>query len=71
MVDSETKLNFIDNKLALSVKEAAELTGIGLGTMYQLIHAKGFPAIKLGKKVIIVKSKLEEWLINNIGQQIN
>lgn len=57
-----------DEKLTLTVTEAAKLTGIGLNKMYELVNSKGFPAIRTGRKILIVRRKYTEWLEENIGK---
>lgn len=55
-------------KLTINIKECAELLGIGEQRMREIVHIKDFPAIKSGNRWLIVESKVEEWLINNIGK---
>lgn len=56
-----------DEKLTISVKEAAEMMGIGLNNMYELVHSNGFPVVTIGRKKFIIKSKFVEWLEMSIG----
>lgn len=58
-----------DGKLTLTVEEAAKQTGLGINKMYELVNAKGFPAISVGRRKLIVKSKFIEWLEDNIGKR--
>lgn len=51
-----------NEKLTLSVKEAAELMGIGLSQMYTLTHRADFPAIKVGKRILIPRKRFVEWV---------
>lgn len=55
-------------KKTMRVKEFAEAYGIGMNNAYQIIHAQGFPKIMLGKKILIITSKVDEWIENNIGR---
>lgn len=52
----------MEEKLTLTVKEASEMTGIGVSQMYILTRRADFPAIHLGRKVLILRSGLETWL---------
>ncbi len=52
----------MEEKLTLTVKEASEMTGIGVAQMYTLTRREDFPAIRLGRKVLILRSGLETWL---------
>lgn len=50
-----------------TIKELAVVMGISEGKARQLSHAKGFPCITLGSKKLIVASKLDTWIEENIG----
>lgn len=49
-------------KLTLTVPELAKTLGVGLNAAYDLIHIQGFPVIKIGKRYVIPKTGLDEWL---------
>lgn len=55
-------------KKTLTIKELAEVLQISENKARQLTYAKDFPVIVLGKTRLIVKSKLDEWLENNLGE---
>lgn len=57
-------------KLAINVKELAQLLGIGVNAAYDLIHVQGFPVIKTGKRYIIPLSALNKWL-DEAGGEFN
>ena len=59
----------LEERLTLTVEEAAKQTGLGINKMYELVNAKGFPAITVGRKKLIIKSKFIEWLEDNIGKR--
>lgn len=56
-----------DNKIGITVEEAAKLLGIGRNLMLKLVTVEGFPAIKFKRKIIINKSKLQQWFDENCG----
>lgn len=49
-------------KLVISVPEAAQLLGISASKMYEIVRIQGFPAIRVGKRVLVNAKKLESWL---------
>lgn len=49
-------------KLVLSVPEAAEVLGISKSKMYEIVRIKGFPAVRVGKRVLVNAKRLETWL---------
>ena len=50
------------DKLALSVREAGKLLGIGRGTIYTAVNEGKIPAVKFGKRTLIPTKGLQEWL---------
>lgn len=57
-----------NDKLGITVDEAAKLLGIGRNLMLELVKLDGFPAIKFKRKIIINRKKLQEWFDQNYGQ---
>ena len=58
----------MDNKLALSVSEAADILSISRPTVYELMRRKDFPAFKLGKRTLISRAGLEAWIEAQVEQ---
>ncbi len=46
-------------KIALSIEEAADYTGIGRNTLRKLVEWDKLPVLKVGRKVLIKKDILE------------
>lgn len=57
----------MQDKKLITVKEFASEYSLGMNKAYEIVHAKDFPMIKFGTKILIIKDKIEEWLENNIG----
>ena len=55
------------NKLALSVKEAAEALGVSRQTLSTYIKREGLPAAKINGRVLIPKDAFEKWLNSRTG----
>lgn len=49
-------------RLALSVREAADLSGLGRTRIYAAISSRELPSIKFGKRRLIRRAALDEWL---------
>lgn len=58
---SEKSLFEIDKMEWLSLKQASKLYPIGLGTFYKY-KQNGLPVRRLGRKLLIKKSELDEWI---------
>ncbi len=50
----------------LSIREAADLLGLKVPTLYKKICSKTIPYIKLGGRVLFKESTLEEWVNSHI-----
>jgi excisionase family DNA binding protein len=55
------------NKKLITVKEFAKEYGIGTNKAYEMVNSKGFPVVKLGRKLLVIKDKVDEFLYNNVG----
>lgn len=51
-----------DNKLTLSVGEAAKLLGIGRNLCYDRVKKGEIPVIKLGRRLLVPRKALEKLL---------
>ena len=48
--------------LMLSVPEMATALGISRAGAYELARSEGFPALRIGTRIVIPKDKLQEWV---------
>lgn len=56
-------MNNNDNLNLINVAETAELLGLSQNSLYTLLNGDPtFPAIRIGKKWIIQKNRIPEWL---------
>lgn len=53
--------------LMLSVPETAAALGISRTGAYELVRTEGFPALRIGSRIVIPKDKLKEWVDQNVG----
>lgn len=60
-----------DSVTLITCKEAAKLYPMGENKFRELCHSSGlgFPCIKLGCRIYIVKEKLDDWLYENAGKE--
>lgn len=52
-------------KIALSIEETADYTGIGRNTLKKLVEGDTLPILKVGRKVLIKKDILELFMTIN------
>ena len=58
----ETFKSYEDLPLMLSVPEMAAALGISRAGAYELARSEGFPALRVGTRIVIPKDKLQEWV---------
>lgn len=58
-----------DKRLTLTVPEVAELLGISVISAYNLAKRQDFPAIRVGKRVVIPRAAFDRWLEMAADQQ--
>ena len=58
----KTFKSYEDLPLMLSVPEMAAALGISRAGAYELARSEGFPALRIGTRIVIPKDKLQEWV---------
>lgn len=54
--------------MLLTVKDLQQRLGISRDRAYGLMHAKGFPRVKLGGRFFVDEKRLEEFLLRYAGK---
>ena len=54
--------SYEDLPLMLSVPEMGAALGISRAGAYELARSEGFPALRIGTRILIPKDKLQEWV---------
>lgn len=57
-------------KIAMTIEEASEYTGIGRNTMRNLVEWGKLPVLKVGRKVLIKSDILEKFMEVNEGKNL-
>lgn len=66
--DLKTECKHFDELPAmLTATELAGALGISKAGAYTLIHSKGFPTLRIGKRLMVPKDKLTAWIDRNTG----
>lgn len=52
----------MDNKLTISVPEAAKRLGVSKTTAYELARREDFPAFSVGNRLLVSVAGLEKWV---------
>lgn len=48
--------------LALCAEDVAQVLGISRAGAYTLMNSRGFPTLKVGKRLVVPKDKLLAWI---------
>ncbi len=56
--------------LMLNAEMVAKLLGISQSGAYELMHEKGFPALKIGTRLVVPKYKFIAWVDKQTGGTI-
>ncbi len=59
-----------ETKIAMTIKEVSEYTGIGRNTMRNLVEWGKLPVLKIGRKALIKSDILEKFMEVNEGKNL-
>ena len=54
-------------KLTITVEEAAKMLGVGKNLMLEIVKMDDFPAVQFNRKILINKKQFVEWF-NHLSQ---
>ena len=54
--------SYQDLPLTLTAPEVGEVLGISRAAAYELVRAKGFPRMKIGKRILVPRDKFIQWI---------
>ena len=54
-------------KRCMTVQEMGEELGICRERAYQLANSEGFPAVRIGRRLVIPVNAFEKWLSEHVG----
>ena len=53
--------------LFLNAETISKLLGISSTTVYEMMHQKDFPVLRVGNRMVVPKDKFKEWVDKNSG----
>ena len=65
---NSTYKSYDDLPLFHNAETTAKLLGISISGMYELMHEKGFPVLKIGSRLVMPRDKLLAWVEQNVGK---
>ena len=51
--------------LFLNAEMVAKVLGISISSTYELMHETGFPALRVGSRIVVPKEKFIEWVMRS------
>ncbi len=52
--------------IALTAEDVAQVLGVSRSNAYTLMRSRGFPTLRVGKRMMVPKDKLLEWMEKQI-----
>ena len=62
--------SFDELPLMLTVTQVHDILGISQASAYELVRSEGFPAFKVGSRILIPKEKFKEWLDKQTSESL-
>lgn len=59
--------NYDQLPLFLNANMVAQVLGVSISSAYELMHEKGFPALRVGNRIIVPKEKFCQWVEEQTG----
>ena len=59
--------NLLNQKKLISVKEFSSEYGFGINKAYEIVNYPDFPKLKIGRKIYIVNSQIDNWINSRIN----
>ena len=59
--------NYDDLPLMLPGPDVASVLGISRAGAYELVRSDGFPALRIGSRIVVPKEKFIDWINANTG----
>lgn len=66
MKESEFK-SYDELPLFLSAKLVAQTLGVSISSAYELMAERGFPAIRIGSRIVVPKDRFRQWVERQSG----
>lgn len=60
---------FNELPITLSAEQLAQVLNISRAGAYQLMHAKDFPTLRIGKRMVVPKEQLRQWMDEQLAAE--
>ena len=59
--------NYEELPLFLNADLVSKVLGIAPSSAYELMHEKGFPALRIGSRIVVPEEKFQQWVEEQMG----
>lgn len=59
--------SYDDLPLFLNARMVAQVLGVSISSAYELMHETGFPALRIGNRIVVPKEKFRRWVETQVG----
>ena len=59
--------NYDELPLFLNANTVAQVLGVSISSAYELMHETGFPALRIGNRIVVPKEKFRQWVDAQAG----
>ena len=66
---NQNKTSYDQLPIMLNANAIAQTLGISRAGAYELMHSKGFPTLRIGKRMMVSKEQLIKWIETKSGEQ--
>ena len=56
--------------LFLNANAVAQVLGVSISSAYELMHETGFPALRIGNRIVVPKEKFRRWVETRVGGDV-
>lgn len=58
-------------KLTMTVEETGKVLGVSRPVAYELTKREGFPTVRVGRRILVSREGLRQWLLKEAGAAQN
>ena len=66
-MQESTFTNYDQLPLILNANTVAQALGVSISSAYELMHEEGFPALRIGNRIVVPKEKFCCWVDRQTG----
>ncbi len=63
----QTQTSYEELPVTLTADMVARVLGISRAGAYELMHTRGFPTLRIGKRLVVAKDQFIKWINTNSG----